>query len=554
MTRRQALAFISLALTFGFATNSARAQCPAPISVACSAADLRAQIASAPDGTSSCPTVLQLASCTYNVSPNPAGAIADNGILVEGKRNLEIRGAGQGATVVHLTSAIDLGFQIRSGTKSLTIRSLTIEGEIASQNFAVATHGVASHSDVIGVENIRIDSIEARNLAVGISVGNAQGGRTLCNLDGYSGAVVENNYVHDIFGFDPGGRGYGIHSACAGNVQITHNIVRNAQRHSIYQGQNLYSNGAGGRLSPAASPKVNIIGNWSIDGRHGLVSDDDTVQTRAAIVASRSHNVSVVNNTIVRSHSRGIEVSSEFDFVPQNCMVIGNHFLVTPQQASAPGYYDIWFSGAAVRRWGNKRNANPGLANATILATESVDGQVHYPATDLGEPGGWNGTQWIEEMGGDLYVMNNGVLYRIPAPPYGSDPNFWPAVYSTTAWANFSAMAAMNGSIYLVQGGQIRRVTPQLISGAWPVASSTTSVGPGFQGMAAVGGFVYVIQSNSLKQVVPDTYDYPWLYSSTPITTDWGYAIRGGPDAFNYIARWDYISRYSNLSSIEVVN
>ena len=96
------------------------------------------------------------------------------------------------------------------------------------------------------------------------AIGNGPGGADRCRPGTYGGARVIRNFVHDIYGFDPGGRGYGIQAACAGDVEISYNVVRNVQRHGIYFGKNIYRiPGAAEDFSIGATPKVRIVG----DGR-----------------------------------------------------------------------------------------------------------------------------------------------------------------------------------------------------------------------------------------------------------------------------------------------
>src|SRR5207247_1076815 len=255
---------------------------------------------------------IALGSCTYQVGDTMRDSY-NTGILISGKTGLTIRGNGQGQTIVTFTRKVYIGFEIRSNTRNLTIKDMTIAGSVLSplcqengfddgvqcytsaDGSRPATHGVASTGGQTGIDGVVLTNLELKDLAVGISVGSELAGRCVANT--YLNATVSNNYIHDMRG-KYGGSGYGIHSACAQDVVIRKNTIARAQRHSIYQGK-----------TPLINDKpIRIVSNVIIVPGHGPELYGPNV---AALAMARSTNVTAVDNKIVGGHTFG--VSAEWD-------------------------------------------------------------------------------------------------------------------------------------------------------------------------------------------------------------------------------------------------
>ncbi len=474
-------------------------------------------------------------------------------VLIEGKVGLTIQGQGQGVTRVHLDTAVAIGFEIRSGTKGLTIRDLTIHGYKTSSQTPENPHGIASYSGQQGIEDVVITRVEVDSVAVGISVGSPPDHKdsTECTAGSYSDVVVSDNFVHDIFGtgYVPGSvapaSGYGIHAQCADGLTIRYNQIERVARHSIYVAKNTLP-----------TSQIGVIGNVVVDHRHGIeLPPHELNWYGAALAVARSGNVHVVDNLIVGSHSSSLEVSEENDSKCKEVYLIGNKFLVSTVQAERTGYHDIVYNvlpGTPVHRWGNFRNGS-----LTPVVPRVAGGRGRDP----GEPAGWPSTSAIEEKDGVLYVMNRGVLHRIGEPLYGTHPDAWDSgvaqvTWSTMGWSGFQAMDLMDGDLYVMRNHRLYRVFPQPGNGEWDYRYSQTdwSVGDGFQAMTATAGYVYVIQNGVLHRVTPGSSNSNWRYATRGISSNSGYAMYADLRDMYFVRHWDYISKYGNLSNLQNIH
>lgn len=477
------------------------------VAVPCNA-DLRAIIEAAPNDTT-----LRLGACTYAVSSIMRDGIR-SGIQIKDKKRLAIMGAGQGRSVVQFARDTYIGFEIGSGTQDLTISSLTVRGSItkalcdetpASPTFVNSdgdktcyttgdlalpnTHLIGSRGGARGVARVTVRDVELADASVGLSVGSA------CESGAYDGAIVENNYVHDMHGKYTGS-GYGLHVACATDVVFRNNLIERPHRHGIYVAM----------TSPTNEQTLRVIGNTIVD--HGGQGEGPTVQ-EAALVLARADNVLALNNTIVGGTS-SYALSAEYDAQTKRdctrCAVVGNRFLRTSDSKA-----DIWVNAhSQVELWNNQR----GQAAAPI-ANESGN------AVHIAGPGGfWAGTQALtayRDQGEDyVAVMQGNVLHRLRVPTNVLPSQWRDYSYSTTNWFNFSFMTASASGLFVLQNNVLHGVNAQSTNGQWPYQASPTQWFRTAAITANAEGAVFVVQNGTLHRLNPT--DWTYIYD----TSDWG--------------------------------
>jgi hypothetical protein len=246
-----------------------------------SAADLRAAIARArPNSRVSIPAG------TYNIGSTP--------LRIEEKRNVEIVGAGEGRTVIRASASAPYIFELAGSNDGLTVANMTLEG---ASRLSTNTHALASGPDRMNLTRARFYDLEIRNVAVGISVVGS--GNGYCDDVQITSNHLDN--IQELMKADgtTSGSGYGIHNDGCSNVRISRNVIRNADRHSIYQAS-AYQPGR-----PRASGSIVIDNNTIID--HGRTSLQNN-EWRVALVVARSANVTVSNNEIDNPYHDAISI------------------------------------------------------------------------------------------------------------------------------------------------------------------------------------------------------------------------------------------------------
>ncbi|HEX6575856.1 MAG TPA: right-handed parallel beta-helix repeat-containing protein [Gemmatimonadaceae bacterium] len=226
----------------------------------------------------------------------PAGVwnIGSTPIRIEGKRNVQIVGAGAGRTIIRASGSAPFIFELAGSNDGLTVADMTLEG---ASRLSRNTHALASGSDRMNLTRARFHDLEIRNVAVGISVAGT--GNGYCDDIQITSNRLDN--IQNVVKADgtTSGSGYGIHNDGCTNVRIADNVIRNADRHSIYQAF-AYQPGR-----PRASGSVVIDHNTIID--HGKTSSLDN-EWQVALVVARSANVTVSRNEIVNSRFDAISI------------------------------------------------------------------------------------------------------------------------------------------------------------------------------------------------------------------------------------------------------
>jgi hypothetical protein len=186
------------------------------------------------------------------------------------------------------------------------------------------THALASGSDRMHLTRARFHDLEIRNAAVGISVVGS--GNGVCDDIRITSNRLDN--IQDVVSPSgiTSGSGYGIHNDGCSNVRIADNVIRNADRHSIYQAS-AYQPGR-----PRASGSVIIDHNLIID--HAKTSSLNN-EWLVALDVARSSNVVVSNNVIVNPYHDviGIEDPGEEkkNYSVENISLLNNSVLGSRQ-------------------------------------------------------------------------------------------------------------------------------------------------------------------------------------------------------------------------------
>jgi len=393
------------------------------------------------------------------------------GILVQDKAGLTIRARRPGRTMIKFASDVKFGFYIGSNVSDLRIENLRLEGTPPlRQNI----HAIGNFTSSTNVMRVAFTGLRIENVAVGISIATGENGI-------YDGVRISDNILTGFHGTAPGW-GYGIHCENARNVSISRNVIEGASRHSIYiaraaQGANLSVDG-------------NLIVNHNLAG----------TQPRwycAALVCSRASDVRIAHNVIVNPNA--IAVSVERDEVhgrPTRNVVLLNNRVIGSR------YVGIWLTTGDV---------HTGLGNTVVphptpphpewcVDVSSFDYPRGQPTpSKLAAPRArWASPDFVTELNGFMYVMQDGTLDRIAV-------DSWMCATCPTPWPDTAGMCALErargrgeGRLYIANASGLHEVDPD----TWRVnrASGDWS---GTQSMAATSGYVYALKSGVLYRISP---------------------------------------------------
>ncbi len=436
-----------------------------------SAADLRSAIANATPYTR-----IQLAAGIYD--------LGDSEIVIQDKKNLEIFGAGRGATIVQLGPGAAFGFNLAGTNETLDVAHFTIRG---TQPSSVKTHGFASGPNRFSLKALVVRDMEVRDVGVGISVIGS--GNGVCN-----DVAIVDNYLDNITDFVvdgvTSGSGYGIHNQGCTAVRIADNEIRDADRHSIYQSEGYQP----GRTGPG---KIEIEHNLIVN--HAKSASIDATYL-VALNVSRSSNVVVANNVIVDPYRDAISIENPQgegqSYTVENVRLINNTILGARQQ-------DVFLTAAnSHTSWGNraaKRNSFRMVDSLTVRR----DGYGFNGS--LVEPAAWPGTKAISSENPYAYtfVFQNYVLHRATTT-YNEDPTNWPKTWNgNLLWTGFSDMVAANGRAYMLANGTLSEVDPV----NWTSAPAPFVYSDPNAMMAFSGGYLFVFHDGNLfDRIVPGSW------------------------------------------------
>jgi hypothetical protein len=468
-------------------------------------------------------SVAQLRAAVANAVPNTLITIGggtydlgNDGIKIEEKSGLDISGAGIGKTIIKTGRKAAYAFELVGRNWNLSVAHLTIE---AASPADTNTHALASGSYRYSLSGARYFDLEIRNAAVGISV--AASSVALC-----TDIQITGNYLSNIQEFvkpdgTTSGSGYGIHNDGCTNVRIADNVIRDADRHSIYQARGYQQPGPG-----------------SVVIEHNLIIDHAKTSVlnawwEVALVVARSSNVVVANNLIVNPYHDAMSIETANDangpYQVNDVRLMNNTVLGAREM-------DLFFeAGGTYTVWGNRffhRDATTWTSTPTVRQAGTGS---------LVEPSPYAGTQALSASSPftTMFGMVRTVLGK-GTPVYNTDPATWPMTANTAIrWTQFEDLAVNDQLAYVVNG---RRLTE--VNGAtWAQRSATwtfpapTMLGysddrltalsdnhfykidlkslnqsqknaPGsgsVNGMAVFGGFAYLMRGNCFYEVSTET-------------------------------------------------
>lgn len=409
----------------------------------------------------------------------------DEGLRIANKSDLEVFGSGRGRTIIRLGPNILTGFNTPGNVKRISIAHMTLQGTLPSN---VATVAIGSDDDRVSMTGASFFDLEIKDVAVGISLASPRGGQC-------SDIVITGNSLDNIQDFVvPGGftrgSGYGIHNENCWRVRIADNVIRNADRHSIYQALQTGYGGVG----------VVIENNLILD--HASTPSIDRWYLTALDVW-RSQGVVVSNNVIVApAHAAmglgGYDAEHTGLRGPlRNVYFIGNTVLGAGE---ADIHFELPWSWVF---WGN-RFANRNDSGMTSVPRVTAESARLYGS--LEDPKAFPQTQRVVSVAPftSTYVMQAGKLHALWNPYVRhsyTDPGEWPRSTMPGTWTNFQDMATGNGLVYVLADDRVTEVTP---------GSSAKRVAPfslnSVTGMAVAGSFLYVLAGDRIHRIDPSNW------------------------------------------------
>jgi len=405
-------------------------------------------------------SVIKLTAGIFHLQPQQPH---QQGVLIQNKRGLIITGSGREQTIIKLASGIDVGFLIDSKVEDLKIENLHIQG---TPPLTTNTAGIGSTSICSEVRNVILTNLRIDQVAVGIFMATNKG--PVRNVQ------IKNNIIANTIGTEAGW-GYGIHTRNIGNVEIAHNYIEHATRHSIYV-----------RESPANFKLIvqdNFILNHDLNGKNprwycaAMNCPDNRGVTR------------ISDNYFINSNAVGIAVMlTAKDLELVNNQIIGEHYIgiwpVTGETHKALGNSIVLHSKPAHPEWCHKINFFD-WPNG-----KETTSRLEPPHTR------WEQPDFICKLAGDLYIMKDGRLDRIT-------PNTWAFQSSPQNWSNVMGMCAVEnvrgsglGKLYIITETGFFEVNPE----SWEVAEKTGDWS-GTRFVAATNHHIHILKGSTLHSM-----------------------------------------------------
>lgn len=242
----------------------------------------------------------------------PPGDYLCGNLTITNKSNLTIRGCSGAKISWTGTGAPNIGFQ-QTGTNSrITICDLEMEGDGVVGN----AHAGLWNSDGVTMTDITMRNCYVHSCTIGISLYRLTSGE----ITRFS---IEGNRFENIRG-TASGSGYAIHhgnqSGNPSNGRIVGNYVKDASRHSIYQG-----NGSGV-----------VIANNTIHNHRD--TDGTGTSFVTAISVARSSDIVVEGNVIIGSKDGSFEANHAGESWAGQRILFKNNIIAGGQNAIPPIY------------------------------------------------------------------------------------------------------------------------------------------------------------------------------------------------------------------------
>ena len=382
-------------------------------------------------------TVINLTAGVFDL---PVHAPFNQAVLIQNKSNLRITGQGPDQTILKLPSNAQFGFYTGSNVDGLTIEGLHLQGTLP---LATNTHAIGNYSGTTNVHDVTFTNLRVSDTAVGISADTSTSGV-------FDLVAITNNEILGTVGLDPGW-GYGIEISNPTNVVIADNLIEEATRHSIYVAR------------AAVGSNILIEGNTILN--HDLAGSQRSNTGRwylAALAVTRASDVDVAFNRIVNSRTIALSVEPDeiLGWPTQAINLVGNEIV------------DAWYVGM----WAVTGQTHTALGN-TITHLPNPDADANGWADEIsffnfatGTPTNsalvapdprWSTVDHIADLGGKVYVMNQGTLDRISSLEtwaYSTSPLDWSGADSLTAQPD--AGDDGQGRLHIVRDGMVFEVHP----------------------------------------------------------------------------------------------
>jgi hypothetical protein len=397
-----------------------------------------------PSGDVKVSDVAGLRAAVTNAAPNSRVIVAagtydlgNTQLKINNKSNFELIGAGRGQTILKGGSSAPFIVELAGTLSNVSVAHMTLDGATP----AIATEGLGT-GDNLTITTLKVFDLEIKNVAVGISVDNSATGA--CTDVEIAGNYLDN--MQDVYNPALGGTagsGYGIANDGCVEVNIHDNVIRNADRHSIYQGKANQGDRPG-------FGKVVIQHNLIID--HAKTSSLNAIWLVALVVA-RSSNVVVANNIIVNPYHIPLSIENEAIGDPQwnvtNVRLI-NNVVIGPREM------DLYLSASGTFTfWGNRfyhRDATGPSAPVVVRAGYGASGNLVEPSTLTGTEGMAAATPFD-----NTYAFRTGVVQKLTTA-YNSDPATWALANSPFLLTGFEDMTAAPGFVYVMANRKLTEV------------------------------------------------------------------------------------------------
>ncbi len=377
------------------------------------------------------------------------------------------------------------------------------------------------------ISNIRIFDLEIFDFGTGIQI------HPLCadtqGIPDTNGRNIEvrDNFIHDVGPFVYGGGwGYGIHSACIDGFVVKNNVVMRAARHAIYYGGGNHS--IDDYQNQTSANRVIVENNLILNsgsptpGNFGISN----------LPIARTSFVTVANNTIVNPQSIALSVESEDragkdpnHLHPQNVVVVGNRIL---HSSSTAIVRQIWLiipttglpATDRVFLCGNTFNGSPTSLSVHQSVSTNMDGvdspQNFYAATT---PTSWVDVQAVTPAStGGLYMMQGNLLHHIESTWKTINPGSWGYMFSPTNWSGFEAMDVTCPYLFVLQNGVLHRL-PQGDINSYELhrySDGTLYNWSGSQVLYATKKNLYILQNSSIHRIPAINWEVVELLGDYP--------------------------------------
>ncbi|WP_316820859.1 hypothetical protein [Pedobacter gandavensis] len=144
----------------------------------------------------------------------------------------------------------------------------------------------------------------------------------------------------------------------------------------------------------------------------------------------------------------------------------------------------------------------------------------------------WANTQGVAHLNGSIFIVQAGNLHKVN--PLNGD---WVLIGETGIWNGTDvAASSSNGFIYIIQNSRLHKVDP--ISGDFSILGNPEWGGT--EAMVAYNGYLYVVQNSTLHKVDQNTGEYSILGDPDWAGTE---AIASSGDGFIYIVQNGYLHK-----------